>query len=103
MTKTAAEILDPWLNGDPCADCNECEKVCRKLQERVDTAINAMKEKLTEAIQVVRQADNAMEYMGEVLNGMDAVTEYDIKETTPAFLAVRAFLARTEKSDGEKA
>lgn len=31
--------LDPWLNGDPCEDCAECERVCRKLQDRLVVAI----------------------------------------------------------------
>lgn len=39
MTKESASIVDPWLNGDPCEDCKDCEKVCRKLQERIDVVI----------------------------------------------------------------
>ena len=35
----AAEVLDPWLNGDPCENCEKCERICIKLQERIDSAI----------------------------------------------------------------
>lgn len=38
-------------------------------------------------------ASQAMEHMGEVLNGMDAVTEEDEAITAPAYEAVRAALA----------
>lgn len=33
-TEITLAILDPWLNSDPCEDCN-CDKVCRKLQDRI--------------------------------------------------------------------
>jgi len=33
------KAIDPWLNGDPCEDCADCEKVCRKLQDRLVSEI----------------------------------------------------------------
>ena len=35
----AATIIEPWMHGDPCEDCQGCERVCRKLQERIDKAL----------------------------------------------------------------
>ena len=34
-----AQIVDPWLNGDPCKGCTSCERVCMRLKERVDAAL----------------------------------------------------------------
>ncbi|MCR4144897.1 hypothetical protein [Alcaligenes faecalis] len=38
-------------------------------------------------------AEGAMNYMGDILNGMDAVEPEDEQATEPAFLAVRAALS----------
>lgn len=34
----ALEIIDPWLNSDPCAGCN-CDKVCQKMKARIVAAL----------------------------------------------------------------
>ena len=34
----ALEIIDPWLNSDPCEGCN-CDKVCRKMKDRIVAAL----------------------------------------------------------------
>lgn len=39
----AATIIEPWMNGDPCDDCQGCERVCRKLQERIDKSLGEVK------------------------------------------------------------
>lgn len=39
---TAAEILDPWLNTDPCKNCVECERVCKKLKDRIEAEISKL-------------------------------------------------------------
>lgn len=36
--KLALEIVDPWLNSDPCAGCS-CDRVCKKLTERIAEAL----------------------------------------------------------------
>lgn len=35
----AKTIIEPWMNGDPCEGCEDCAKICRKLQDRIDSAI----------------------------------------------------------------
>jgi len=42
--KTVAEIIDPWLDGDPCEGCTKCERVCRKLTERIQEALAELEE-----------------------------------------------------------
>lgn len=32
-------VIEPWLNGDPCEDCKDCEKVCCKLVERINSHV----------------------------------------------------------------
>ena len=54
------------------------------------TALLADNDKLRNALQL---SLSAMEHMGDVLNGMDAVEEEDEVATTPAFEAARAALA----------
>mgnify|MGYP003406035515 FL=1 len=34
----ALEIIDPWLNSDPCAGCG-CDKVCQKMKARIVAAL----------------------------------------------------------------
>lgn len=36
----ALSICEPWFNGDPCEGC-KCHKVCTKLVERIEAAIQA--------------------------------------------------------------
>lgn len=36
----ALSICEPWFNGDPCEEC-KCHKVCTKLVERIEAAIQA--------------------------------------------------------------
>lgn len=43
-------------------------------------------------IEVIRLAYDAMNHMGDVLNGMDAVEPEDEDQTAPAFIAVRQIL-----------
>lgn len=54
----------------------------------------ALKEELDAALEAVRLASVAMEHMGDVLNGMDAVDDEGIAITTPGFEAVDAILAK---------
>lgn len=49
-----------------------------------------------EMLEALKLAYRAMNYFGDVLNGMGAVMPEDEDKTTPAFQAVRAILTKTE-------
>lgn len=40
--KVTLKIIDPWLNGDPCEGCRDCERVCRKLQDRITAEVDRL-------------------------------------------------------------
>lgn len=62
-------------------------------------ALGAAGVTVAELIDALETASEAMDYLGDVLNGMDAVTEEDEQKTEPAFEKVRAILT---KSKGEQ-
>jgi len=49
-----------------------------------------------ELLEALKAAETAMNYMGDVLNGMDAVTEDD-EHIFPAFYIVRAAIAKASQ------
>lgn len=62
-------------------------------------AIRALLAERDALLDAVRLAYDAMNYLGDVLNGMDAAEPEDVERTAPAFDAVRAALAQHQ---GEK-
>lgn len=57
--------------------------------------LRAENEKLREALTL---ALGSMNYLGDILNGMDAVTKEDVAKVTPAFEAARAALGEEQKN-----
>ncbi len=47
-------------------------------------------------LEALKAALEAMNYMGDILNGMDAATKEDIAFATPRFIKVREAIARAE-------
>ena len=52
MNNTTAKIVEPWLNSDPCSDCKDCEKVCKRLKERIDKEVGDILIEIDEACQM---------------------------------------------------
>jgi hypothetical protein len=80
--ETAAEIIDPWLNGDPCEGCNECQSVCGKLQARIDFVLKSKSneiERLREAYGLARDAheDTAKELSKYIRLSGDQIDEIE--------------------------
>lgn len=92
---------EPWTvndaKGDQVATCwgDESNKADAANAALIVRAVNGLGEVETMR-KALELALDAMNYMGDVLNNMDAATPEDIDATTPAFDAVRAALSRGE-------
>ncbi len=73
---TAAEIVDPWLNGDPCEGCDECQRVCGKLQERIDFVLKSKNDEI----------ERLREALKDINENMRQADRYFLKESTMAAL-----------------
>ena len=51
---TAAEIVDPWLNGDPCEGCTKCDKLCLKLKERIESVLKFKNDTIRDNYAIIR-------------------------------------------------
>ncbi len=51
---TAAEIVDPWLNGDPCEGCTKCEKLCLKLKDRIESVLKFKDDTIRDNYAIIR-------------------------------------------------
>ncbi len=74
--------------------------VCKMHEAVGEDAAGSVAELMTrgdaapDLVQVIKLAYDAMNYMGDILNGMDAVMPEDEQATTAAFTAVRAALEK---------
>lgn len=101
VAKQKPEKPDYW------STCGQCEHNIWDAEELVEArakvaapeALGAAGVTVAELIDALETASEAMDYLGDVLNGMDAVTEEDEQKTEPAFEKVRAILT---KSKGEQ-
>lgn len=70
---------------------------CGKEGKKVLADNHELRELNAELLRALELADKAMNHMGDILNGMDAVTEEDIELATPAFEAVAAAIAKAKQ------
>jgi hypothetical protein len=62
------------------------------LPDFAERYVKSMADRIEAMEAALRQAQSAMNYMGDILNGMDAVLPEDVAATTEAFEAVSAAL-----------
>jgi hypothetical protein len=70
---------------------------------RIFDVLTAKESALASAREALKAADAAMNHMGDVLNGMDAVEPEDEEKTGPAFALVRIALGEPMDGDEERA
>lgn len=82
--------------GDPSTDAELTAEAVNSLPALLDQ-IDSQAAEIERLREVLKLAYGAMNYLGDVLNGMDAVEPEDEAATTPAFDAVRAALQEQPK------
>ena len=80
--------------ADKCLDCSP------NREDVIDAAaelrrLHALCDEMGEALEAASQA---MEYMGDILNCIDATCEEDVERVAPSFDMVRAALAKWKES-----
>lgn len=87
-------------NGDGSMSITIGFPVCKMHEAVGEDAAEAVAELMTrgdaapDLLETIKLAYDAMNYMGDILNGMDAVMPEDEQATTAAFSAVRAALEK---------
>ena len=101
-----AEASNETREREPMSDREQAiDDVAKHLRCEIDAVIEACKEdelamkyavaqreRVIALERALREAFGAMNYMGDILNGMDAVLPEDAAKITPAFATVRAAL-----------
>lgn len=97
MSLNIGELLDALetVDSEGCDFTPEAYSgIVRVLHEHEKLTAERDEDKATLAklVEALRAADHAMNYMGDVLNGMDAVTDEDMRQTEGDFEIVRETL-----------
>ena len=72
----AATILEPWLNHDPCEECEECERICLKMQKRIDGALAIGRAENERLRATISDLASGVDYYEEVLRLRQALVQY---------------------------